>query len=299
MVHHKVCPLCLSDKIHLHLQCTDHFISKEVFVIYKCSGCDFEFTQDYPEENAIGEYYESEEYISHSDTSKGFSNKVYRFARNAMLRKKRGIIRDVTGLKSGRLLDIGSGTGHFANTMKETGWKVKGIEINDKAREFSIARFGLEIIDPGQISSLEANGFDCITLWHVLEHFHDPYKYASDILQLLKPGGLCLIALPNSDSYDAKYYKEFWAAYDLPRHLWHFNPSTFTVFSEKTGFKLENIRTLPLDLFYISILSEKYRGSKSAFVFGILKALPFAFLSILYKRRSSTVIYLLRKSSTL
>ncbi|MDO9340968.1 MAG: methyltransferase domain-containing protein [Bacteroidales bacterium] len=295
MVHHNVCPLCSSEKIFLHFRCIDHLISKKEFAIYKCPACGFEFTQDYPEEDEIGQYYESTDYISHSDTSKGLSNKIYRLVRSAMLLKKRGIINKVTGLHKGSLLDIGSGTGHFAGTMKKAGWQVKGIEINEKARDFSISRFGLEIIGPGQISTLEADSFDCITLWHVLEHFHDPFKYASDIFRLLKPGGMCVIALPNCSSYDAKHYGRFWAAYDVPRHLWHFNPSTFRLFSEKTGFIFENLRTLPFDVFYISLLSERYKGSGLSFITGIAKAKLFAFLSVLKRRRSSSVIYILRK----
>ena len=295
MVHHKVCPLCSSEKISLYLRCTDHFISKEVFQVDKCMECGFQFTQDYPEEGEIGKYYESEHYISHSDTSKGFSNKLYRLARNIMVRRKMGIIRKVTGMKKGKLLDIGSGTGHFAGTMKRAGWQVRGIEINEKARSYSASKFGLEVKGPESISAFEPHSFDCITLWHVLEHFHDPFRYASDIIQLLKPEGFCIIALPNSNSYDAKYYGSFWAAYDVPRHLWHFNPSTFRLFSKKTGFRVESVRNLPLDVFYISALSEKYKGSVMSFGTGIVKAKLFALLSTFKKERSSSVIYILRK----
>ena len=297
MVHHVECPLCSSEKIFRHFRCIDYFLSKKAFEIYKCSSCDFEFTQDCPEETETGKYYESDNYISHSDTSKGLSDKIYHLARSIMLHRKRSIIKNVSGLHKGSLLDIGSGTGYFARTMKNAGWLVKGIEINEKARDFSISRFGLEVIGPDQISILEADSFDCITLWHVLEHFHNPFKYASDIIHLLKPGGLCLIALPNCNSYDAKYYGQFWAAYDVPRHLWHFNPSTFRVFSEKAGFITGNLMNLPLDVFYISILSEGYKGSKLAFIKGIITAFLFVFQSVFNKRRSSSVIYILRKST--
>lgn len=296
MVHHNVCPLCLSEKIALQFSCTDHLISKEVFQIDKCTECGFEFTQDYPEEREIAKYYESDEYISHSDTSIGFSNKLYRLARIFMLRRKLGIIRNVTGLNNGSLLDIGSGTGHFADTMKTAGWQVKGIEINEKARDFTTSQFGLEVIGPDEISTLESNSFDCITLWHVLEHFHDPYKYASEILRLLKPHGISIIALPNSSSFDAKHYGRFWAAYDVPRHLWHFNPSTFRLFAKKTGFNIETIMNLPLDVFYISALSEKYMGAKLSFIKGMARAKIFAFLSVFKKERSSSVIYILQKT---
>jgi SAM-dependent methyltransferase len=295
MVHHNVCPLCLSANISLHFTCTDLFISKEAFQIYKCTECGFEFTQDYPEEWEIGKYYESEDYISHNDTSKRLSNKLYRLARKIMLRRKLTIIRKFTGLNKGSLLDIGSGTGHFSDTMKKAGWLVKGIEINEKARSYAKSTFGLEISGPENISTIQSYSFDCITLWHVLEHFHDPFRYTSEIVRLLKPGGVCVIALPNNRSFDAEHYGKYWAAYDVPRHLWHFNPETFRLFSEKTGLRVESERTLPLDVFYISVLSEKYEGSGLSFIKGIVTAIMFAFLSVLKKERSSSLIYILRK----
>ncbi len=296
MVHHNVCPLCSSEKIFEKFRCIDHFVSHKVFSLNGCSSCNFVFTQDYPGESEIGQYYESDDYISHSNTSVGFLNKIYRLVRNLMLGRKRRIITIETGLKSGNLLDIGSGTGHFAHVMKKSGWNVKGVEINEKARMTAISGFGLDVIDPAQIASLEQGSFDCITLWHVLEHFHDPFKYMSDIHILLKPGGLCLIALPNCDSYDALSFKQFWAAYDVPRHLWHFNPSTFKLFAGKTGFRITKLRTLPLDEFYISIMSEKYLGSKLPFLKGAIKALPFALLSVFQKKKSSSILYILRKN---
>jgi SAM-dependent methyltransferase len=296
MVHHNSCPLCSSDKVDLLFSCNDYFVSRKDFAIHKCTVCDFLFTQDYPEENEIAKYYNSDNYISHSDTSEGFSNKLYRVARSIMLWKKKELIRKITGLNNGTLLDIGSGTGYFAGTMKKAGWLVKGIEINEKARNFAVEHFGLEIFAPDKISSLEAGGFDCITLWHVLEHFHDPFEYISEIYRLLKPGGACVIALPNCSSYDAEHYKQFWAAWDVPRHLWHFNPATFKLFSGKPGFLSEDFRILPLDVFYISQLSEKYKGSSFAFIRGMLKATVFTILSVFKKGRSSSVIYILRKS---
>ena len=240
MVHHDHCPLCLSEMITDHFNCTDHFISKEEFVIARCVTCGFLFTQDYPDENEIYKYYESTGYISHSDTSEGIINKIYHLARQVMLLRKRKIIKITTGLKHGNLLDVGSGTGHFASVMQNSGWSVKGIEINEKARDFSSSTFNLEIIAPHQISELDSNSFDCVTVWHVLEHFHDPDKYISDIIQLLKPEGICLVALPNSASCDAKYYRHVWAAFDVPRHLWHFDPVTFTDFARKSGLKVES-----------------------------------------------------------
>jgi ubiquinone/menaquinone biosynthesis C-methylase UbiE len=179
--------------------------------------------------------------------------------------------------------------------MKESGWEVKGIEINEKARNFSAANFGLEVLSPSELKDLKSDSYDCVTLWHVLEHFHDPEKYISEIKRVLKPGSACIIALPNCGSYDAIYYKEHWAAWDVPRHLWHFDPSTFRIFAEKAGFIFEKIRTLPLDVFYISQMSEKYKGSSSGFIKGISKAMFFSLQTLFSRKRSSSVIYILRK----
>jgi ubiquinone/menaquinone biosynthesis C-methylase UbiE len=296
MVHHIVCPLCASEMIDLQFRCNDHYVSKQDFAVFKCSKCGFSFTQDYPEETEIAFYYESDDYISHSDTSKGLYNKLYHIARDIMMLKKKNLIIKNTRLNKGTILDIGSGTGFFAATMKRSGWRVRGVEINEKARKFSISHFELEIGTPDDMKTFEANSFDCITLWHVLEHFHDPFWYTSEINRLLKPGAICVVALPNCSSYDARHYKQFWAALDVPRHLWHFNPSSFKLLSEKTGLILEDLRVLSLDVFYISLLSEKYKGSSLPFLAGMLKATVFAFLSVFNKRKSSSVIYILRKS---
>jgi 2-polyprenyl-3-methyl-5-hydroxy-6-metoxy-1,4-benzoquinol methylase len=297
MIHHKKCPLCSSEKLSSDFRGTDHYISKEEFEVFKCEDCSFLFTQDYPEESEIERFYESEEYISHSDKASGFTDKLYHKARNLMLQKKRRIVNNFSGLESGSLLDIGSGTGYFANEMKKAGWQVSGIEMNKKAREFSVTQFGLDVISPGQISTLKTDSFDCITLWHVLEHLHDPFAYTTEIRRLLKPGGRCIIAMPNCGSYDAKYYSRYWAAYDVPRHLWHFNPETFRFFAEKTGFKITEIRNLPLDVFYISFLSEKYKGSALPFVKAMIKGLWFSAKALFKKERSSSLIYILKKKS--
>jgi ubiquinone/menaquinone biosynthesis C-methylase UbiE len=295
IVHHTACPLCSSDNISPECSCTDHFVSREHFEVFHCGNCGFKFTQDYPDTNDIGKYYESEDYISHSNTENGFINKIYRIVRSRMMIRKRTIVRNASSIQKGNLLDIGCGTGHFANFMKQSVWDVSGIEINEKARSFATTQFGLNVIDPEMISALQKESFDCITLWHVMEHFHDPFKYFSEISRMLKPGGTCIVALPNSNSYDSKFYGAFWAAWDVPRHLWHFSPSTFKIFAEKGGFALITTKTLPLDVFYISMMSEKYKGSPISFIKGIAIGSVLAFLAAFNKRKSSSVIYILRK----
>jgi SAM-dependent methyltransferase len=295
MIRHKECPVCSSANISFLLSAADHFVSKEEFPVYNCNSCSFKFTQDIPEGSEIGKYYESEDYISHSDISKSFSDKLYRLARNLMLRKKENLVISLTDTSNGNLLDIGSGTGYFANRMKSSGWNVKGIEINQKARDFSVSHFGLDVVSPDQISSIESGNYDCITLWHVLEHFHDPFNYASEIFRMLKVDGICIVALPNSNSFDSKHYGKYWAAWDVPRHLWHFNPSTLSLFAEKAGFLIKEIHALPLDVFYISLLSEKYKGSSFAFFSGMVKGLWFSIRVLFRKYGSSSLIYILQK----
>lgn len=296
MIHHKVCPLCSSPEIAHFLSCTDHFVSREVFIICRCDKCGFTFTQDSPEESEAGRYYESEDYISHSDTKKGITDKMYQFIRRIMLNRKKRIIRKITGLSAGSILDIGSGTGHFLNTMKMAGWNIKGVEINARAREYAASCFNIDTISPEKIQTLPVNSFDCITLWHVLEHFYEPFKFMEEIARLLKSEGVAIIALPNTNSFDSKYYGKKWAAFDVPRHLWHFNSSTFSIFAVKSKFSIVEKRYLPLDVFYISILSEKYRGSKFPVLSGTIKGLRFSFRSLSNKSGSSSVIYILRKT---
>ncbi len=295
MIHYRNCPLCDSENPGLYIQTNDFFLTAEPFSLFRCSFCGFVFTQDHPDEENIGRYYSSEDYLSHNDSAKGFSSALYRFSRDIMLGKKRRIVEKATGLKIGNILDAGSGTGHFLSEMKKAGWNVKGIEINEKARQYSKSVHGVDVIDPGLIPNLPSDNFDCITMWHVLEHFQDPYKYVSEISRLLKPEGICITALPNRGSYDAAYYKKFWAAYDVPRHLWHFSPVTFKLFAEKTGFRIKTTRRLPLDVFYISMLSEKYRGTKLYFITGLIKGIWFFVLSSFNRNRTSSLIYILQK----
>jgi len=294
MITHTICPLCSSAKTILYLKCTDHFLSREEFNLCKCSECGFVFTGHYPDEQNIGMYYGSHDYVSHDDKAKGFLNRVYLPARRIMLKRKGRMVEKAAGIRKGRILDIGCGTGHFAATMKQKGWDVTGIEPNIKARNFASGHFGLDVKSPDQISELPSGSFDSITMWHVLEHFHDPFGYAAEIRRLLKPGGLCLCALPNCNSSDAVHYRESWAAYDVPRHLWHFIPETFGVFVEKTGFRITEIRSLPFDVFYISILSERNKGSHLPFIKGIINGSLFAFLSFFDRNKSSSLIYFLR-----
>jgi 2-polyprenyl-3-methyl-5-hydroxy-6-metoxy-1,4-benzoquinol methylase len=289
------CPLCSSGSINPYLNCNDHLVSGEVYELFKCEACSFVFTQDHPDEKMIIRYYDSEDYASHSDNKSGLMNHIYSAARNIMLHKKLKIIENTSRLKCGRILDIGCGTGFFAAKMKENGWNVTGIEPAVKAREMGITRFGLDILEPEMISSLKEDSFDVITMWHSLEHLHDPHNYSREIQRLLKPDGLLISALPNCDSYDARHYGGLWAAYDVPRHLWHFTPETFSLFAEKNGFRITGIKPLLLDVFYISILSERNKQRSLYLLTGLIKGYLFAARAIFIPGKSSSLIYFLRR----
>ncbi len=295
MIRHNQCPLCHSGSINPYLSCTDHLVSGEAYELFRCETCGFIFTQDHPDEKMIGKYYDSEDYASHSDTKPGLMNCLYSAARNIMLHKKLKITENTSLLKKGRILDIGCGTGYFAAKMKENGWIVTGIEPAGKARETAIKRFGLDIVEPEMISSLTGGSFDVITMWHSLEHLHDPHNYSREILRLLKQDGVLISALPNCGSYDARHYGGSWAAYDVPRHLWHFTPETFSLFAEKTGFKITGIKPLPLDVFYISMLSEKNKQRRLYLLTGLIKGLLFAVKATFNSGKSSSLIYILRR----
>ncbi|NMC34970.1 MAG: class I SAM-dependent methyltransferase [Veillonellaceae bacterium] len=293
MISHTVCPLCSSGLTGQYLKCTDNLLTKEEYDIYRCNSCGFVFTNGYPEEENIGRYYDSGDYISHEDSAKGTVNRIYILAREIMLRRKKKLIKKITGLENGSLLDIGCGTGHFAGMMKKSGWDVTGIEPGTKAREYGIQKFGIRVVHPSEISELPDRSFDCITLWHVMEHFHDPSGYAVEMRRLLKPGGKCIVALPNCNSSDADFFREHWAAWDVPRHLWHFNPDTFRRFAEKEGFSIDKTMVLPLDVFYISILSFRNKGSGIPLIRGIVMGKLFFLKSLFRKEKGSSLIYVL------
>lgn len=295
MIHHHSCPLCSSDQISFYLRCTDFFLSGESYDLFTCESCGFVFTQDRPDDKDIGKYYDSQEYASHY-ASKDLLNLYYRISRSIMLRIKSSFIRRITGIKRGCLLDIGSGSGNFLARMKEIGWNVKGIELNEKAREASSSKFGVEVLPPGQISFFDSESFDCITFWHVLEHLSDPEQYLKNSMRLLKPGGCCIVALPNCRSFDAEHYKHYWAAFDVPRHLWHFTPESFSFLTGRAGYSVTSAVRLPADVFYISILSEKYKGSKLYIIAGFLKGLWFSLLAAAKKEKASSLIYVIRKT---
>lgn len=290
------CPVCDGKTFIPFLTCTDFFVSGEQFSIKQCSSCGFKITENIEDEDNIGSYYQSENYISHSNTSKGVVNTIYHSVRNYMLGRKRRLVEKSTSLKSGQILDVGTGTGFFLNEMKEKGWQVTGTEKSSDARDFAKKEFNLENLPSEKLFTLKENSFDVITLWHVLEHIHQINENMETFGRLLKTNGKLIIAVPNHDSADARHYKEFWAAFDVPRHIWHFAPKQMKKFGEKHGFKLSSLHTMPFDSFYVAMLSEKYKKSKLALFKGIFYGKISWLNSIFNAAKCSSVIYIFERN---
>lgn len=290
------CPLCDGMRIKPTLVCKDFYASGESFEIACCEDCGFRFTQGFPVEAEIGRYYETPDYISHSDTKRGLINILYHKVRKKMLDRKAGLIIEALGKNTGRLLDIGTGTGYFSDAMKQRNWQVKAIEKNEQARLFAREHFGLDVADEKALDSYPAGSFDVITLWHVMEHLEKLNKTWERLYQLLDTNGILVIAVPNCLSSDAEKYKEMWAAYDVPRHLWHFTPATMKRLGEKHRFTLTKLRPMPFDAFYVSVLSEKYKKASFPFLKGMVSGTAAWFSSMGNPERSSSVIYVFKKS---
>lgn len=217
-------------------------------------------TQPQPALKKLGSYYESEEYISHTDASKSFVDKLYQIVKKHTLRKKLELVHSVSKEKS--LLDVGCGTGDFLKVCQKGGFSVTGVEPNKKAQNLARMKLGEGSKLLSDLFKISEEKFDIITMWHVLEHVPDLETYVERLTSLLQPGGILIVAVPNYKSFDATHYKEFWAAYDVPRHLWHFSKKSIeTIFSK--DFNLKRIKPMWFDSFYVSILSEKYKSGKA------------------------------------
>ncbi|MBK6546445.1 MAG: class I SAM-dependent methyltransferase [Saprospiraceae bacterium] len=285
MVNISECPVCSNNLFQPFLTCKDFSITGQNFELIQCANCHFILTSPQPAVNDLGQYYNSTNYISHSDTSKGLINKIYRFIRNFTLKQKIKLIHKY--FKQGTLLDIGSGAGYFLNETKKYKFDSIGIEPDSSTREKSIQQFDLKVYDETYIPDINLNSFDIITMWHVLEHVPNLNERLEQLKNLLKPNGILIIALPNCDSFDAQYYKNYWAGFDVPRHLWHFNPSTMESLASKYNFKLDAILPMYFDAFYVSLLSEKYKNSLLYF----LKGLTIGFISNITALISGTSRY--------
>ena len=292
MIEYKACPLCGNGQILPVLSAEDYTVSHQHFDIWECSNCTVRFTQNIPSTQEIGKFYQSENYISHSDTSTGLINNLYHRVRKRTLIRKKKLMLKFTGKTSGSILDVGCGTGAFLHTMNQAGWEITGLEPDENAAKKAKELYGIEPMNADQLYNLSPASFDAITLWHVLEHVHDLHGYMKKLKSLLKPGGKLFIAVPNYTSYDAANYQQFWAAYDVPRHLYHFSPKSMKELFSLHGLKVEKLLPMWFDSFYVSMLSEQYQNGKPNTLAGVVIGGISNMKAIGNSEKCSSVIYI-------
>jgi len=263
------CPVCDHQKFTPYIISKDYTVTGEEFSLQKCSHCNFIFTNPRPGAVDIGRYYESENYISHSGKSETLFDKIYLTARNITLGWKHDLIKKYSPTPS-TILDYGCGTGNFLNYIKKAGWKVAGIEPSEQARQKSTELITSNVYK--DINGIHGGKFKIITLWHVLEHIHDLNTTIQELKNRLSKEGYLIIAVPNPNSHDSQYYKSHWAAYDVPRHLWHFTRNTMKPLMAKNGLRIVEVKPMKLDSFYVSLLSEGYKNPSQSKVTTGLKA---------------------------
>ena len=293
MIVYESCPNCGNANISFVLSAKDYTVSGEVFEIWECSNCTLRFTQNVPGSEEIGKYYQSENYISHSDTTKGFINNLYHKVRKRTLVQKRKLIIKTTGKSAGNILDLGCGTGAFLAAMQEANWQCSGVEPDKNARKKAGELYGLQVKEAGEFYNFPPKNFDAITLWHVLEHVHQLHSYIHQLRNLLAPGGKIFIAVPNYTSGDEKIYNECWAAYDVPRHLYHFSPKSMEELLKPHGLKIEKMKPMWYDSIYVSMLSEQYKTGNQHPVRALINGTVSNLQAVFDHKKCSSLIYII------
>jgi len=287
------CPICKRTNFVEHLTSIDFSVSKEEFKIDRCTNCSLLLTNPRPEDENLNRYYLSPDYIPHNNSSKGLLNYIYKKARFFSLRNKLNFINKHS--QKGRLLDFGCGTGEFLNVCKNNLWFTQGVEPSDIARNYAIKNYGLRVSGNTNLLQFEKESFDIISMWHVLEHVPNLNETLGHLKLVLSKNGKVIIAVPNYKSWDAFFYKKYWAAYDLPIHLWHFSKTNISQLFSQHGFSLIKTKGMILDSFYVSMLSEKYKTGKEnfikAFVIGIISNI----MGLFTRRGYSSTIYLFER----
>ncbi|MFD3408500.1 class I SAM-dependent methyltransferase [Aquirufa sp. HETE-83D] len=284
------CPVCGSPDSTLKFKAKDYTVTNEMFHIVTCDSCRLIYTNPRPAANEAGPYYHATAYISHSDTNEGIVNKLYHAVRKITLKSKTSWIEpEKKGNKE--LLDIGCGNGHFLAAAKERGWNINGVELDPETAARATKLTGIDIA-PALREIATEKKFQVITLWHVLEHVYELDDYFQFFKNRLETDGKLLLALPNPASFDANYFKEYWAAYDVPRHIYHFTPETISALAAKYGFKLKKSRGLIFDSFYISLLSNEYKSGNKRLIHSFFIGLISNLRAMLGRPNYSSNLYL-------
>ena len=294
------CPICRGQEFKDVITCKDYSFSQLCFNIQTCVHCNFHLTNPRPDSESIQEFYDSPDYISHTGKPNSLLNSIFLGARRFTLRWKQSLIS--SRMKKGLLLDFGCGSGEFLNYMTRNGWKARGVEPAKSARDSANRLTGMEkpLVSERleDLQDPQCGKYDLITLWHVLEHVPELNNLLSQLKLFLKRDGLIFIAVPNYQSFDSKYYREYWAGYDLPRHLWHFSHSTLQRLLFNHGLLIRDKIPMKLDSFYLSLLSEKYKSKKKFHLIAPFRALAIGVISNYMARQRanySSCVYIVSK----
>lgn len=288
------CLLCDNKAFTKSLELNDYFLTKEHFTLYRCDGCGLVQTLPAPSQDRLSDYYASEDYISHSGKKTNLIGKVYLGVRKYTHARKFSLVKKNS--KGRSILDIGCATGEFLKYCSTKGMITSGIEPNPKARNYAVSHHELNVKDEHELEQMKSGSFDIITMWHVLEHVPDPNRRMTDVFRLLKDNGTAIIALPNHLSYDAGYYGKYWAAWDVPRHLHHFDRNSFFRLAEKHNFIVTDVLPMHFDAFYVSLLSEKYQHGKSSLLNALRVGLKSNLSALTGKGEYSSLIYVIKKN---
>ncbi|HMO32278.1 MAG TPA: class I SAM-dependent methyltransferase [Lacibacter sp.] len=270
-------------------------MSKEFFEVRLCRSCDLRYTAHAPCETAIQRYYQSEQYISHNNTRKGLINRLYHLVRSITLRSKVALVRKASGRQMGMHLDYGAGTGAFLHAMEKAGWNSIGLEPDAGARQVATRTFNAAVYPLEDLSSLVDGTYTVITLWHVLEHVHALHTTLERLKRVLAPGGVMVIAVPNPLSADAKVYGSDWAAWDVPRHLYHFSPASMRTLLLRHGLEVAEVKRMWFDSFYVGMLSEQYR--KGSLVRGVWQGFLSNLRALFHTEQCSSLVYLVKRKA--
>ena len=288
------CPVCNSSKFKKFFLCKDFSSSQEHFKIVSCETCGFKITNPRPKDEELSKYYVSENYISHTNTKKGLTSKFYQLARKIAVKQKTRLLINFSSKKMH--LDIGCGTGEFLNSCKKKNFNVIGVEPSELARKQAIKNYGLEVLSDTSLKQFKDNTFDSVSMWHVLEHVSNINETIFQIHRILKNNGHVFIAVPNHESFDANFYKQYWAAWDVPIHLWHFTTKAIKKIFEKSNLKLIKTKGMFFDSFYVSLLSEEYKSGKKNYIKALVIGLISNIIGFISKNGYSSHIYIFKKT---
>jgi SAM-dependent methyltransferase len=239
------CPLCGGEHWANFIEARDPLddAGATLFNVVRCNQCELCFTNPRPTPETIGTFY-PHQYRPHHKVGK--AKRVSRWRRWSPLRLGKDQERTaISWHGQGRLLDFGCGSGSFLQRMGRQGWQVTGMDSSALAVERLRAELGIDgVVGSLPHPELAGRRFDVITMWHSLEHVHQPLEVLRAAHELLEPGGQLIVGVPNIASLPFRWFRGDWFGLDLPRHLTHFTPVTLQRMLERAGFRAGPMRMI-------------------------------------------------------